>query len=64
MGDFVCGMKHPDTCKDAQENNKLLFWLKFHFFAFLLNLEDLKSILTTLDKLQPNEMKNLISIVE
>ena len=32
-------MKHPDTCKDAQENNKLLFWLKFQFFVFFLNLE-------------------------
>ena len=35
-------MKHPDTCKDAQENIKLLFWLKFHFFCFFAQLRRLE----------------------
>ena len=64
MGDFVRGVKHPGTWKDAYGNNKLLIWLIFQFFAFLPNLEDLKPILATLDELQCNEMKNLILIVE
>ena len=57
-------MKDHGTCKDATENYKLLFRLILIFLHFLPNFEDFQPILADFDKLQCNEMKNLISIVE
>jgi len=57
-------MKHHGTFKDATKNYKLLFRLLLNFLHFLPNFEDFQPILADFDKLQCNEMKNLISIVE
>ena len=34
VGDFVWGMKHHGTCKDASEKCKMHFWLIFKFCDF------------------------------
>ena len=34
MGDFVWGIKHHGTCKDASEKCKMNFWLIFNFCDF------------------------------
>ena len=57
-------MKHHGPCKDASDKCRINLWLIFNFCDFLPNFEDFKPILATLHKLQGNEMKSLISIVE
>ena len=47
-----------------QKNAEWIFGWFSILVIFLPNFEDFKPILATLDKLQGNEMKNLISIVE
>ena len=63
VGDFVWDIKHHGTCKDAYENDKILFWLIFKFVHFLPKFENFKSIFTTLDKLLCGKIMILISIV-
>ena len=57
-------MKHHGPWKDASDKCRIHFWLIFCSCDFLPNFEEFKPILAALDKLQDNEMRNLISLVE
>ena len=64
VGDFVRDIKHHGT-RICLRKLQVIFLANFQILLlFLPKFEDLKAILVTLDKLQCNELKNLISIEE